>query len=247
MEVHAHTHTPRKKWTHYFWEFIMLFLAVTLGFFVENQREHFIEHRREKQFMRSMIEDLSLDTAEYNDRIMLLDSILLPVLDTAKKIIYHKVLSGDVIKEMYEFIPRCSRFFDVSVEDRTMSQLKYSGNLRLIRSKMVTDSLAAYWKIIDIISNTLLRGYELSRIEVKNISFSLFSFSNYEGNNPYDRLINDVQLKLVSDNKQEFIKLANFISNLHSQANGPIKWRVKEAKDKAKALIRIIRDEYHFE
>jgi len=23
MEVHAHTHTARKKWTHYFWEFLM--------------------------------------------------------------------------------------------------------------------------------------------------------------------------------------------------------------------------------
>ena len=28
MEVHAHSHTARKKWTHYFWEFLMLFLAV---------------------------------------------------------------------------------------------------------------------------------------------------------------------------------------------------------------------------
>jgi hypothetical protein len=25
MEVHHHSHTARKKWTHYFWEFIMLF------------------------------------------------------------------------------------------------------------------------------------------------------------------------------------------------------------------------------
>ena len=50
MEVHAHTHTPRKKWTHYFWEFFMLFLAVTAGFLVENQREHYVEHLREKQF-----------------------------------------------------------------------------------------------------------------------------------------------------------------------------------------------------
>ena len=32
MEVHAHTHTARKKWTHYFWEFLMLFLAVFCGF-----------------------------------------------------------------------------------------------------------------------------------------------------------------------------------------------------------------------
>jgi hypothetical protein len=45
MEVHAHTHTPRKKWTHYFWEFFMLFLAVTLGFLVENWREHFVEKK----------------------------------------------------------------------------------------------------------------------------------------------------------------------------------------------------------
>ena len=57
MEVHAHTHTERKKWTHYFWEFFMLFLAVTLGFLVENQREHYVEHRREKQYMQSMVEE----------------------------------------------------------------------------------------------------------------------------------------------------------------------------------------------
>src|SRR5258705_7027170 len=63
MEVHAHTHTPRKKWTHYLWEFLMLFLAVTLGFFVENQREHYIEHQREKQFIWSLFNDIKADTA----------------------------------------------------------------------------------------------------------------------------------------------------------------------------------------
>ena len=62
MEVHAHTHTPpasggtgRKKWTHYLWEFLMLFLAVFAGFLAENQREHFVEHQREKQFVRALM------------------------------------------------------------------------------------------------------------------------------------------------------------------------------------------------
>ena len=41
MEVHAHTHTARKKWTHCFWEFIMLFLAVFCGFLAEYQFEIF--------------------------------------------------------------------------------------------------------------------------------------------------------------------------------------------------------------
>ena len=63
MEVHAHPHTARKKWTHYLWEFFMLFLAVTAGFFVENQREHIVEHRREKEFMVSLVKDLESDTS----------------------------------------------------------------------------------------------------------------------------------------------------------------------------------------
>src|SRR6478735_6016774 len=70
MEVHHHSHTPdpdshrgRKKWTHYFFEFIMLFLAVFAGFLAENWREHIVERKREKEYIRSMIEDLKLDTA----------------------------------------------------------------------------------------------------------------------------------------------------------------------------------------
>jgi len=44
----------------------MLFIAVTLGFFVENQREHIIEHKREIEYVRSMVEDLKEDTASFN-------------------------------------------------------------------------------------------------------------------------------------------------------------------------------------
>src|SRR4030095_3104891 len=69
MEVHAHTHTPRKKWTHYFWEFFMLFLAVTAGFFVENQREHYVELKREKQYIKSFYEDLTADERDFQSNI----------------------------------------------------------------------------------------------------------------------------------------------------------------------------------
>lgn len=46
MEVHHHSHHP-KKWKEYFLEFLMLFLAVTLGFLAENYRETYIEHEKE--------------------------------------------------------------------------------------------------------------------------------------------------------------------------------------------------------
>src|SRR5215813_6629365 len=66
MEVHHHSHSDRKKWSHYLWEFLMLFLAVFCGFLAENFREHQVEHHREKQYMITMLEDLRSDTALLN-------------------------------------------------------------------------------------------------------------------------------------------------------------------------------------
>jgi predicted MPP superfamily phosphohydrolase len=68
MDVHHHSHTERKKWAHYFWEFLMLFLAVFCGFLAENQRRHMVEHQREKQYMGSLLSDLAADTTVLSNR-----------------------------------------------------------------------------------------------------------------------------------------------------------------------------------
>src|SRR4026209_518361 len=62
MEVHHHSHTSRKKWTHYLWEFLMLFLAVFCGFLAEYQLEHKIERDSEKEYIHTLISDLREDT-----------------------------------------------------------------------------------------------------------------------------------------------------------------------------------------
>ena len=61
MEVHTHTHTARKKWMHYFWEFLMLFLAVSLGFYAENLREGILHKKEVKTQMNSLVSDLQSD------------------------------------------------------------------------------------------------------------------------------------------------------------------------------------------
>ena len=47
----------------------MLFLAVFCGFLAEYSLEHKIEKDREKQYIRSFVEDLERDTATLNERI----------------------------------------------------------------------------------------------------------------------------------------------------------------------------------
>src|ERR1044071_2251980 len=66
MEIHQHSKPPHseqghKKWHHYIWEFLMLFLAVFCGFLAENIREHVVEKRREQQFVKSLVQDIKLD------------------------------------------------------------------------------------------------------------------------------------------------------------------------------------------
>src|SRR6187551_69204 len=73
MEVHAHAHTERKKWTHYLWEFLMLFLAVFCGFLAENQREHIVENQREKKFARRLLSDIREDSTFLQERIRQLE------------------------------------------------------------------------------------------------------------------------------------------------------------------------------
>ena len=164
MEVHQHTHTPRKKWTHYFWEFLMLFLAVTLGFFVENQREHYIEHQREKQFIKSLFNDIISDTANIAKIInartvkeLMLDSISHMMnsprpANFINQIYPYAVLIGRTLP--YRFVPN----------DGTMQQLKNSGALRLIRNRAVVDSIGKY----DINVRNILGQYAVEENQIEH-------------------------------------------------------------------------------
>src|ERR1700759_5616034 len=66
MEVHHHPKVEKKNFKEYFLEFLMIFLAVTLGFFAENVREHLGDASKETEYMSAMFEELKSDTVEYN-------------------------------------------------------------------------------------------------------------------------------------------------------------------------------------
>jgi len=58
MEVHHHPHVEKKNFKEYFLEFLMIFLAVTLGFFAENIRERIKDSEQGEQYIQSLVEDL---------------------------------------------------------------------------------------------------------------------------------------------------------------------------------------------
>src|SRR5579862_367709 len=62
-------HRHKKKWKEYLIEFLMIFLAVTLGFFAENLREYISDRGHVGQLARQLIHDLKNDSAILHSNI----------------------------------------------------------------------------------------------------------------------------------------------------------------------------------
>ena len=147
MEVHAHSHTARKKWTHYFWEFLMLFLAVFCGFLAEYQLEHIIENQREKKYISSFIEDLRADTAFITGYV---NSKIEKRKDHDSLIWYlNSPNPNQHGQRIYLFARQLTRTLNFFPADGTIKQLKNSGGLRLIKNQEVSDSILAYDQAIE--------------------------------------------------------------------------------------------------
>src|SRR5665213_439300 len=144
MEVHHHPdlHHQPKKWKEYFLEFLMIFLAVTLGFFAESLREHLVNNEKEKNYMESMIKDLKKDTATANVALAF-QGVLIKKIDSALSIPVEKLNNINTQDTFYHhFVYFYSWVIIFTRYDNTITQLKNAGGFSVIRKKAVIDSIS---------------------------------------------------------------------------------------------------------
>ena len=242
MEVHAHTHTERKKFTHYLWEFLMLFLAVFCGFLAEYQLEQTIEHNREKQFMRSIIEDLKTDTATIRT---ILDDIEVRshCIDSMLFLLVPNDVSEEAVKKSYSFTYPALNNLPLVFNDRTITQLKNAGNMRLIRNQKVNDGIIQYWNQVEVISKAMDRhmAYRTKGREMETVIFNvakIFLDNNRRVNDP------ETPVQLVSHDKTLIRQYANVIAYCGVMLNSLLE-QITEQKKLAEELIDLIKKEYH--
>src|SRR4026207_1033154 len=136
MEVHHHARHEKKNWKSYFWEFFMLFLAVTLGFFVENQREHNVEKNRAKEYARLLADDLSSDIGEFNRTERVLNKIIAAG-DSLGKILNTTDIKKVPGGKLYYYEYWSGWRWSVISRDATLQQMKNSGSLRYMKKELV--------------------------------------------------------------------------------------------------------------
>jgi hypothetical protein len=251
MEVHAHSHTERKKFKHYLWEFLMLFLAVFCGFLAENQREHYVERQRAKEYARTLIEDFAADTVEILD-VIKEDKIVLTCCDSMNTWVHDGIHNNLVSGRFYYYCNIGTFSPRVVWHTATLTQITQSGSLRYFRNPELVRKLSSYYANIDFISG-LNRGdvsYRDESITLRSRILNNFYYSRYSaysitqwGRLP-DSLL-QVRLPLQTSDPALLNEFANSFETRRRVLNLLIGRYYAEALKTANDLMELLKKEYH--
>jgi len=244
MEIHHHSDIGGKKWFHYFWEFLMLFLAVSLGFFVENRREHYVEGKREIVFINSAVQDLEQDIYQL-DSIIAKRRELDKWLDSLLYLVNHDPQQhGSDIYYYTRWAPRTYRFYSI---DRTLTQLKYGGNWRLIHKQAVSEALANY----DNITRSLTLYIEQREESLILILYQ--SINKLFNNQVFESMLHGMGFQRPAGNPSLLSYDKNlineFCNQLHFRKNSNLYFITigQQLLEEAKKTLQLIQHEYHLE
>tara|TARA_X000001036_G_scaffold195978_1_gene184732 strand:+ start:197 stop:922 length:726 start_codon:yes stop_codon:yes gene_type:complete len=231
-----------KKIINRFWEFLMLFIAISLGFFVENYREGLVDRQKEKEIIASFINDLETDIKEL-DIVIQRREIRETRIDSVLYILNNN-LQDEYGKNLYYYARYLPRPFVFWANNTTNEELKYSGNFILIKNQKVIDALLEYndnYIFIDFIRQ---REEYLVRRLFDQINV-IFDPKIFDEMNVYD-------IEFVYPSGNPKIKTVNkeaisiFLSNLHyvKTVNVGQLGLFKKHQKKAIDILNFIKKEY---
>jgi len=251
MEVHHHPHVEKKNFKEYFLEFLMIFLAVTMGFFAESLREHLVNINKEKEYIISLKEDLLTDTSTLTSvvpRAQLqyekLDSLCILLKLAAGGNPYN-------IHRLYYLNFRYSFgliLFDQN--ERTITQIKSTGTFNLIENKDCKDNITAY----DIFYEGAIKNEtvdvanwmnDCNKMSQKIFDYSLVNTFGFRGG--AEIFLNDsLELKLINKDGMLLKEYMNKVKSLMMMLDSHLSLETKQLAD-SKKLIELLNKEYHLE
>jgi hypothetical protein len=230
----------KKKFKDYFFDFFMLFLAVTLGFFVNNLSEDHSDRQREKQYMKSLINDLISDTTQIREVHLSIKNQIAGI-DSLLKVM-EKPGTDNFINNFYYFAVKylnSATFYSGS--DRTISQLKSSGGLRLIQKIALSDSIVNYYSSSDNVKyNTEFCLAEFNKIQDHEKEMMYFKYLRVY---KIDSIRHLKKLELLIN---EPVKIDQFYNQVITYLSSLINYNnlIKDLKKEAESLLNSVKESY---
>ena len=218
--------SKKSSWEKYAMEFLMVFSAITLGFFAENQREQWSETARGVQYAQRLVADLDLDSmrmedlkANYTVKEQQINT-LIPLMQAGL---------GEK-----PFLDSLFGYFNLPVAGSIVTGINFvenmatrdelnSGNMRLIRSDSIVRHLSLYTRREQIFMITQTR-YRDKRMELLELLEEVYDMprrglDKLQGKKPVPHLLplDPKQLRKVSN---AVAHLQDVINKLESETGG---------------------------
>jgi len=248
MEVHHHPNVERRGVKEYLLEGLMIFLAVTLGFFAENLRENIKDSKAVRQSMKSLRDDLKSDVTMYDSSIAI-NLTNCRMIDTLISLLTEKRETGKIYLLARRLTIGAGIFTPSS---KTFEQLKSTGYLRLIENQNILDSINTYYQLMKFFDywtglqrqriNDVIEGND--KVFDGKVFFSIYKGFEKSGGSSLEApagnpslLTNDpVMINSVIIRYQYFYGVLKIVNR-----------KAVEASDEASRLVVILQKEYSLE
>lgn len=212
------TKTKKSSWKKYAMEFLMVFAAITLGFFAENQRERWSEAARGVQYAQRLVEDLDLDSirmeevkANYTVKEQQINT-LIPLMQTGlgEQPFLDSLFGYFTLPGSNSLVTGISFVENLATRDELRS-----GNMRLIRSDSIVRHLSLYTRKEQIFMGNQTR-YREKRVELLELMEEVYDMPRLGLDKLQDK--KPVPHLLPIDPKQ-LRKVANAVAHLQGMLN----------------------------
>lgn len=228
--------TVLKSISGYFFEFIMLFLAITLGFLVENQRDNLNERDQERKLMKTLAEDLVTDIKRIDlilqlrsERIRWNDSLIL-LLNSPKPTMYSR--------SIYQFALSASSKGTLFYKSNSMQFLTNEGFYKISSPLTSTETREYNLRIEDLLNAQ--EGAVRISTQLNPLVYRLLSAKSLIG---YDKGDNTTEFTLNLSDSGFINELCNTVRHVNGNIKAQIKFE-ERLKDQANRLLQTISKEY---
>lgn len=243
MEVHHHSggHREEKHFKDYFLEFLMIFLAVTMGFLSENFREYITDKNHVEELVGQLKEDLMHDTTNTQKLINF------QLLQIKREDSLFQMLTGPAsqidFKKLQDMIAGCDRMDIFYPSTGAISTIKKELHLKEFVKKNIALHIDNYEKVV-----TVLQTFENRDIDYLGKYLETFVSNHFTPEN----IALAVLRKPVANESMRNMSPAVLIQlsvdiNLIKAYNLQLVSRYTKIKEDAASFIQYLHETYHLD
>ncbi len=240
MEVYHHPdlHHKKKKWHEYFLEFLMIFMAVTLGFFAENLREYISDKGHVRQLSEQLIHDLKTDTSVLEFNIEQ-DLMLIKKTDSLFFLLQEPLSKLDT-KKLQDFILDCYNIHLFQASSGAMLAVKTELHLKQFANSDITLYISNYES-----DESLLKKVEEFQMANLKEYIQDFMTAHFTAANAYSALSNgnikNGDLRNITQNDLTQLSInVTFVKNYNATLAG----KSRQLKERATEFIQYVQKEF---